>query len=86
MVRLATFLGLRNPTFEGVLGWVLELRQTIGVPATLAELGLQESDATRFATQAFHDPSTGSNPLPMTVEDFVLLYRNCIRGELSAAY
>jgi alcohol dehydrogenase class IV len=86
MVRLATFLGLRNPSFEGVLGWVLELRQTIGVPATLAELGLQDSDATRFATQAFHDPSTGSNPLPMTVEDFVLLYRNCIRGELSAAY
>jgi alcohol dehydrogenase class IV len=36
-----------------------------------------------FARQAFDDPSTGGNPVPMTVEGFAQLYRNCIEGRLS---
>lgn len=82
MVRLAAFLGLREHSFAGVLDWVLELRRTIGAPHTLAELGVREEHAEAFCRQAYEDPSTDGNPVPMTPDDFCKLYRNCIRGEL----
>jgi alcohol dehydrogenase class IV len=61
--------------------WVLDLRRHIGIPATLAELGMQATHANTFAQQAFDDPSTGGNPLPMTPDKFAQLYRNCIEGK-----
>ena len=78
--RLAAWLGLKKHSYDGVLDWVLELRATIGIPPTLAGLGVREEHAAAFAPQAFADPSTGGNPLPMTVADFERLYLNCIRG------
>jgi hypothetical protein len=85
MVRLAAWLGLAQHSFDGVLQWVLELRRGIGIPHTLAEIGLREEHARPFAPQALNDPSTGGNPLPMTERDFERLYLNCIKGVLKAA-
>jgi alcohol dehydrogenase class IV len=85
MVRLAAWLGLEDRSFRGVLGWVLELRRAIGIPNTLADIGVGEDHARPFAPQALNDPSTGGNPLPMTEQDFERLYLKCIRGELAAA-
>jgi len=78
--RLAAWLGLGRRSYEGFLDWVLELRATIGIPQTLAGLGVREEHAAAFAPQALADPSTGTNPLPMTVADFERLYLNCIHG------
>ena len=83
LTRLAGFLGLPKRSFEGVLEWVLELRREIGIPHTLSELGVQDAHADQFAPQAFEDPSTGGNPLPITQEQFATLYRQCIHGQLS---
>jgi alcohol dehydrogenase class IV len=85
MVRLAAWLGLPEASFDGVLGWVLDLRREIGIPNTLADIGLREEHARTFAPQALNDPSTGGNPLPMTEQDFERLYLNCIRGDLRPA-
>jgi alcohol dehydrogenase class IV len=82
MTRLAAYLGLPQPSFDAVLTWVLELRRQIGIPATLAELGMQGAHVATFAQQAFDDPSTGGNPLPMTTAKFAQLYENCIAGRL----
>jgi alcohol dehydrogenase class IV len=82
MARLAAFLGLGNHSFDGVLEWVLELRRRIGIPHTLAELGVRAEHAASLAPSALADPSTGTNPLPMTETDFGQLYRNCISGKL----
>ncbi|HUI60153.1 MAG TPA: iron-containing alcohol dehydrogenase [Steroidobacteraceae bacterium] len=83
--RLAAWLGLPRPGFAGVLEWVLELRRSIGIPNTLADIGVKVEHAAQFAPQALADPSTGTNPLPMTERGFGQLYLNCIRGELAAA-
>ncbi len=83
MVRLAAFLGLRKHSFDGVMEWILELRQTIEIPQTLADIGVRPEHAAAFAPQAFDDPSTGGNPLPMSVEKFARLYENCIGGRLA---
>jgi len=85
MTRLAAWLGLAEVSFDGVLHWVLDLRREIGIPHTLAEIGVREEHARPFAPQALNDPSTGGNPLPMTERDFEQLYLNCIRGTLAAA-
>ena len=84
MTRLAAWLGLADRSFVGVLRWVLELRREIGIPHTLEGIGVKEEHAKPFAPQAFNDPSTGGNPLPMTTADFEVLYLNCIRGALEA--
>ena len=83
MVRLAAYLGLRQASFDAFLDWVLELREEIGIPHTLAAIGVREEHAAPFAPQALADPSTGGNPLPMTEGDFRDLYLNCIRGVLA---
>ncbi len=83
MVRLAAYMGLGEQSFDGFLAWVLEMRADIGIPNTLAEIGVREEHAAVFAPQALADPSTGGNPLPMTEEDFRVLYLNCIGGTLA---
>jgi alcohol dehydrogenase class IV len=81
MQRLAAYLALPGNGFDAVLQWVLELRKRIGIPNTLAEIGVEEH-AREFAGQALADPSTSGNPVPMTEKDFEQLYLNSIRGDL----
>lgn len=85
LARLAAYLGLAEPSFDGVLQWVLDLRRTIGIPHTLADLGVRPEHAAAFAPQAFADLCTGANPLPLDTKQFEQLYLHCIRGELAAA-
>jgi alcohol dehydrogenase class IV len=84
LARLAAYLGLEQHSFGGVLDWVLELRRSIGIPNTLLDIGVREEHAAPFAPQAFADPSTGGNPLPVDTTQFERLYLNCIRGKLEA--
>ena len=82
MKRLASYLGLKRPSFGAVLDWVVELRSTIGIPNTLAELGVTEEHVPGFAKMAMADPSTPSNPVKLSVRKFEKLYRNAITGQL----
>jgi alcohol dehydrogenase class IV len=82
MKRLASYLGLKRPSFGAVLDWVVELRSTIGIPNTLAELGVTEEHISGFAKMAMADPSTPSNPLKLSVRKFETLYRNAITGKI----
>ena len=82
MARLATFLDLPKRSLDGVVEWILELRKQIGIPHTLADLGLRDEHADAFSKQAYDDPSTSGNPVPMTPDKFAVLYRQCIRGAL----
>jgi alcohol dehydrogenase class IV len=82
MQRLGAYLQLRESSFEGVLKWILDLRQELNIPSTLAQLGMRPEHIPIFARQAFEDPSTSGNPVPMTTEDFTALYANCMEGRL----
>ena len=85
MARLAAWMGLVDHSYAGVRRWLLELREQIGIPHTLAGLGVRPDHAAEFAPQALNDPSTAGNPRRMTVGDYERLYRNCIEGRLEAA-
>lgn len=82
LARLAAYLDLPKPSSTAVLDWVLELRQTIGIPHTLAALGVKEEHAAPFSKMAEADPSTPSNPRPVTAKEFEQLYRTAIAGRL----
>lgn len=64
LARLAGYIGLEDSSFEGFLGWIVELRRSLGIPNGLAELGVSEADLERIAIMAEADPSAGGNPLP----------------------
>jgi alcohol dehydrogenase len=80
--RLARWLGLRNPTFDGFMEWSLELRRQIGIPHTLAELGVKESHLDKFAEMAAVDPTAGGNPVKAGVLEMRKMYEAAVAGRL----
>ncbi|MCU1735423.1 MULTISPECIES: iron-containing alcohol dehydrogenase [unclassified Pseudomonas] len=81
--RLARYLELDDASFDGLLAWVLELRGRVGIPATLAELGLTGEDAALIGELALADISSSeTNALPLTAADYSRIYRNAVAGKL----
>jgi alcohol dehydrogenase class IV len=83
MTSLARYLGLPDPSFQAVLDWILALREAIGIPSDLAALGLTEAHIDQLAAMAVIDPSVGSNPIPLTLENLTVLFRNAVRGRIA---
>jgi alcohol dehydrogenase class IV len=66
-----------------VLDWVLELRSTLNIPHTLAEVGFTEAHCELLARDSVKDPTAGSNPILLTEQDYVELFRKAWSGDLS---
>jgi len=79
---LARYLDLPHHSFEGVMEWVIELRKELQIPHTLKDIGVEESHVAQLAPMAVLDPSTGTNPVPLTDASAAELFRNCINGNL----
>lgn len=81
--RLARYLELDDASFDGLLAWVLELRSRVGIPASLAELGLSGEDATQIGELAVADVSSSeTNALALSAADYARIYRNAVAGKL----
>jgi len=63
IARLAGFIGL-EPSFDAFLAWIADLRRRLGIPGTLAELGVKAEHVGRIAAMAEEDPSAAGNPRP----------------------
>jgi len=81
--RLARYIGLATPTFDGFMEWILDLRREIGIPHTLSSLGVADEHAQELAPAAAADPSACGNPIPVDEASLRALYLRCILGELS---
>lgn len=64
------------------MDWVLELRAEVGIPNSLAEIGVTDGHVDRLADMAIEDPSCGGNPIPLTRDALAGLYRAAISGKL----
>ena len=82
MERLARLLGLGSQSFGGVMGWLLELRRTLGIPETLGVAGVPAEGAARVAAAAAIDPTAATNPVPLDVASLEILFLDCVRGNL----
>ncbi|WP_282127168.1 iron-containing alcohol dehydrogenase [Roseobacter litoralis] len=61
----AAYLGIEGG-FVGFCDFVNELNAALGIPKSLAELGVTSPDVERIVDGALNDPSTGGNPVEMT--------------------
>jgi len=82
LAALARYLDLPGQTARSVVDWTISLRRQVGIPNTLAEIGVDEGVIAEAAPMAEHDPSTGGNPVPLKAADYAVLYRKAIQGEL----
>jgi len=82
LALLARYLGLGDG-FDAVLAWVLELRREIGIPESLAEIGVPADKAGFLARLAEADPLTALNPRPVDAAAYFQLYERALSGDLT---
>jgi alcohol dehydrogenase class IV len=82
IVRLARWLNLRTPTFEGFMQWVIDLRREIGIPHTLSDFGVKAEHLDKFSEMAAVDPTAGSNPVKAGVPEMRRMYEAAFAGRL----
>jgi len=82
LARLGAYLGLEDPSFDGVMSWVMELRAALSVPQTLADLGVGTDRVDRMVEMAEIDPTAGGNPVPLNKNNLRPLYEDAIAGRL----
>jgi alcohol dehydrogenase class IV len=82
IARLARLLDLDG--FDGMLAWLLTLRQDIGIPHTLRALGIGEDRADAVAEMATRDPSAAGNPLPLDAAALRRILLDAVAGRLPA--
>jgi alcohol dehydrogenase class IV len=82
LAALARYLNFKDASFGGVLDAVLKLRQDIGIPHKLSDLGVKPEHIPRFAPMAAIDLTAGSNPVPVAEKDMVTLYQAAVEGRL----
>jgi alcohol dehydrogenase class IV len=82
---IARILDLPARGFDGFLEAVLELRRHLGIPHSLAEIGVSTDKATIIGREAAIDPSAGGNPLPVDASHLEHIFRAAVEGRLGAA-
>ena len=86
IARLARYLQLPHADFDGFLAWVLALRQHVGIPHSLAEIGLNDEDAVWVGEQALADiSSSDTNARPLTAAEYSAIFRHAVHGTLQGA-
>jgi alcohol dehydrogenase class IV len=79
--RAAAYLGIKGG-FDGLLKWILALRKEIGIPHTLAAIGIDTRRLDEVAAMATKDPSAGGNPIAFTERQYKALAKKCVTGDL----
>lgn len=79
--RLAQYLGLKR-SFDDFLNWVLELRQTIGIPHSLAAIIPDSGRLEEIGAMAVLDPSAATNPIQHSAADYAAIVRRAYEGNL----
>jgi len=81
---IARVLDLPVRGFEGLLGWVLEFRRELGIPHSLAEIGVSTGKADIIGREAAIDPSAGGNPITLDATILERIFRAAVDGKLGA--
>ena len=82
MISLSRYLNLSDHSFDGIMNWILDLREKLSIPHTLKDLINDDSNLKKMSIMAKEDPSTEGNPVKLEISDFEELYHNSFRGKL----
>ena len=82
IISICDYLNI-DKNFKSFLEWILDLRKDLEIPHKLSDV-VEESkiDLNKLSQMALDDPSTGTNPKKLSLEDMKLLYEHSISGEL----
>ena len=72
----AAYLGISGG-FDGFHAFVGELCAELAIPENLTALGVPKENLEHLVAMALEDPSTGGNPVKMTVENTLPLLESC---------
>jgi hypothetical protein len=79
---IARVLDLPARGFDGFLSWVLEMRRELGIPHSLADIGVSVDNAEIIGREAAIDPSAGGNPIPVDAATLERIFRAAVAGSL----
>ncbi len=82
MGPVAQALGLLDTSFDAVFNWVLQFRERLGVPHTLADLGVDDNRADEIGRLGEIDPPAAKNPVPVKAADLEGIFINAVNGRL----
>jgi hypothetical protein len=82
IARLTRYLGLTKAGFDGFLDWVIELRAQLGIPNTLAEIDIDDSDSETVGKMAVADPSADGNPISFSSDEYQRIFQAAVAGHL----
>jgi len=82
---IARVLDLPARGFGGLLDWVLQLRGELGIPHSLAEIGVSVDKADIIGREAAIDPSAGGNPLALDAAILERIFLAAVEGKLGSA-
>ncbi len=82
IARIALFLELPDPGFDGFMQWLLDLRQLLAIPHDLRAIGIDEDRQQEIGQRAAGDPCASGNPIPLNAEDYQQLFVSAVQGQL----
>ncbi len=82
ITSLSRYLDLANPGFDSFLTWVLALREQLEIPHSLAEIGISSEQVELIGQMAFADPSSGTNPIAFSADEYQEICTNAVKGKL----
>jgi alcohol dehydrogenase class IV len=81
---IARVLDLPARGFDGFLAWVLQMRVDLGIPHSLADIGVSIDKSAIIGREAAIDPSAGGNPIPVDAPQLERIFRAAVGGRLEA--
>jgi alcohol dehydrogenase class IV len=77
IARAAAYLGIKGE-YDGFYEFILQFRQSLGVPDKLRFLGVQQDKIEKMTKMALADPSGQGNPVPLNHDNVRKLFNACI--------
>ena len=84
LTDLARALDFANPGFEAFFERALLLREEIGIPKRLGDIGLDATEAILVGERAVVDPTAATNPIAFTAEQYSALFQDAVEGNLAS--
>jgi alcohol dehydrogenase class IV len=75
-------LNIPQPGFDGFIAWVLQMRRDLGIPHSLADIGVNADKAAIIGSEAAIDPSAAGNPIPVNAAQLEHIFRAAVAGRI----
>jgi alcohol dehydrogenase class IV len=80
--RLARYIELEDPSFDGFMQWILDLRVELAIPHSLGDVGVDSLQIDKIGQMAIVDGAASGNPIQFSAEQYSSICLSAIKGEL----